>query len=222
MFKKILVVEDLDSIGLGLAIMLEREFGTEEVVMSQYCNDAYRKYLKALNEGDPFDLLITDLSFTEDYRESSLKNGAQLIEKIRKEDQKIPIIVYSVEERPLLVKRLLEKFMVSAYVLKGRNGLKYMAEATRAVLAGRTYLSTDMEFTLKRKTVFEMEDYDLSLLSHLSNGLTQDEISQYFSKKGITPCSLSSIEKRLNRLKEELQAKNTIQLISNAKDLGLI
>lgn len=222
MFKKVLVVEDLDSIGYGIAVMLKQELDVGEVVLSQYCGDAYLKFMKSVKEQDTFDLLITDLSFNEDYREDKIGNGKQLIKKIRALGYDIPIIVCSVEEKSAAVKKLFQDQTISGYVVKGRNGLKNLMHAVQSVHTGNTYLSPQLSNAIKQKEVFEVEDYDVRLLSHLSNGLTQDEIARYFHQKGISPSSLSSIEKRLNRLKDELRAKNTIQLVANAKDLGLI
>jgi len=69
---------------------------------------------------------------------------------------------------------------------------------------------------------FEIKEYDVSLLSYLSNGFTQEQIASVFKTKRISPNSLSSIEKRLNKLKDVLKAGNNVQLVANAKDLGLI
>jgi hypothetical protein len=56
----------------------------------------------------------------------------------------------------------------------------------------------------------------------MSNGLSQDEISQLFKKNNISPSSLSTIEKRLNKLRIQFRANNAIHLVAIAKDLGLI
>ena len=39
MFKKVLVVEDLDTVGYGITMMLQKELGIEEVKLIQYCNE---------------------------------------------------------------------------------------------------------------------------------------------------------------------------------------
>ena len=222
MFKRVLVIEDLDSIGYGIAVMLKSELNVEEVVLSHYCTDAYLKFMKSVHEQNLFDLLITDLSFNQDYREDKIASGKQLIKKIRTLGFNTPIIVCSVEEKPTTVRKLFKNQSISGYVVKGRSGLKNLMKAVEDVYDGNTYLSPQISNVLQQNEVFEVEDYDIKLLSHLSNGFTQDEIARSFSQNHISPCSLSSIEKRLNRLKDELKAKNTIQLVANAKDLGLI
>lgn len=222
MFKKILLVEDIDTIGHGISAKIKQGLGVENIVMVQYCDNAYLKFVKAEKDKEPFDLLITDLSFKKDYRESSISSGEQLIKKLRDQNYNTPIIVYSVEERPSVIKKLIDWYNVSAYVLKGRNSTNSMISALKAVKNGEFYISLELSGALRKKEIFTLEKFDTILLRQLSKGNTQEEISVILKEKSISPSSLSSIEKRLNRLKEELKAKTTIQLVANAKDLGLI
>ncbi|MDO5979253.1 response regulator [Flavivirga spongiicola] len=222
MFKKVLLVEDIDSIGYGIAIKIKQEIGVANIIMTQYCDDAYLKFIKAEKDKEPFDLLITDLSFKKDYRNSTISSGEQLIKKLRDQNYDIPIIVYSIEERPSVVKKLIDRYNISAYVVKGRNCTKSMINALKTVKKGERFTSIELAATLRKKEIFTLEEFDAVLLHQLSIGNTQEEISIILKEKSISPSSLSSIEKRLNRLKEELKAKTTIQLVANAKDLGLI
>ncbi|MEP1487864.1 MAG: response regulator [Algibacter sp.] len=222
MFKKILLAEDIDTIGHGISAKINQELGVENIIMVQYCDNAYLKFVKAEKDQEPFDLLITDLSFKKDYRESSISSGEQLIKKLRDQNYNIPIIVYSVEERPFVIKKLMDWYDVSAYVFKGRNSTKSMISALKAVKNGECFISAELSATLRKKEIFTLEEFDTILLHQLSKGNTQEEISVILKEKSISPSSLSSIEKRLNKLKEELKAKTTIQLVANAKDLGLI
>lgn len=222
MFKKVLLVEDIDSIGHGIAAKIKQEVGVKNIIMVQYCDNAYLKFVKAEQDKEPFDLLITDLSFKKDYRESSISSGEQLIKKLRDQNYNVPIIVYSVEERPTVIKKLMDWYDVSAYVFKGRNSTKSMINALKNVKNGKCFVSSELAANLRKKEIFTLEEFDTILLHQLSKGNTQEEISVILKEKSISPSSLSSIEKRLNRLKEELKAKTTIQLVANAKDLGLI
>ena len=70
--------------------------------------------------------------------------------------------------------------------------------------------------------MFPKTDYDIELLKLLSIGLSQDEISSNFKQKNISPNSLSSIEKKINKLKLYFNAQNAIHLVSITKDTGLI
>ncbi|NAS14329.1 helix-turn-helix domain-containing protein [Poritiphilus flavus] len=222
MLKKVLVVEDLDSIGFGIAQMLKQQARIENVTQSLYCDDAYLKFLRSEKDNDLFDLLITDLSFKEDHRESKIKSGAELIQLLKERQPELKTIVYSVEDRSIKIKQLFEDKKIDGYVVKGRHGLRNLVEGISEIEKGNTYVSPELSGFMSQREVFEIEDYDLILLSHLSSGLTQEQIAVNFKQKGISPSSVSSIEKRLNRLKLEFKAKNAIHLVASAKDLGLI
>ncbi len=222
MFQKVLVVEDLDSIGFGIAQMLKQETTIKEVQQSLYCDDAHLKFLRAQKDNMPFDLLITDLSFKTDHRESKISSGDELVKTLKTKQPDLKAIIYSVEDRSVKVKSLFNDHKIDAYVVKGRKGLKYLVEAIVAISKNKTYISPELSGFMNRKEVFEIEDYDIELLKQLSNGLNQKEISSYFKTKNIQPSGISSIEKRLNLLKVELNAKNVIQLVAMGKDFGWV
>lgn len=222
MFKKVLVVEDLDSIGFGITQMLEQDTAIETVQKCLYCDDAYLKFLKAQQDSVPYDLVITDLSFKADHRNNILNSGDELVHALKLKQPNLKTIIYSVEERSVKVKTLFNNFKIDAYVVKGRNGLKNLADAINALAKNKTYTSPELQGFMNKKEIFEIEDYDIMLLSHLSQGFSQEEITTLFKQKKIKPNSLSTIEKRLNRLKVELNAKNVVQMIAMVKDLGWV
>jgi len=63
---------------------------------------------------------------------------------------------------------------------------------------------------------------DILILQSLSAGLTQSEISEHFKKMGITPNSVSIIEKRINKMKKEYRANSLFHLALIVKRKGLI
>lgn len=221
MFKKILVAEDMDDINEGVRNTLS-ELHIENTDHVQYCDDAYLRIKKAVHDQKPFELLITDLSFKSDHREQRYPSGEDLIQILRMEQPDLKIIVYSVEDRLQKVRYLFDKFNINAYVCKGRRGLKELSKAIDMVYQNEKYLSPQIEQAMRPQADLEIDDFDIMLVKNLSNGLSQDEISGYFKTKKITPNSLSSIEKRLNRLKIQFKANNPAHLVSKVKDLGLI
>ena len=70
--------------------------------------------------------------------------------------------------------------------------------------------------------MIDIEEYYITLLKLESYEYSLEEISQNLKKSGITPNSKSSIEKGINRLRIQFNAKNTLHLIAIVKDLGLI
>ncbi|WP_268225145.1 hypothetical protein [Sinomicrobium oceani] len=50
------------------------------------------------------------------------------------------------------------------------------------------------------------------IIRKMAAGYTQPEVAQYLEKRKITPCSLSTIEKELLKLKKEYGAQTMVQL----------
>jgi len=221
MFKKVLIAEDMDGINKGVYTTLS-ELKINTIEQTKYCDDAYLKFKKAMLEGKPYNLLISDLSFIKDHREQKFGSGEELIAALKKEHPELKVIVYSIETKLQRVRTLFEKHQIDAYVCKGRESLKELVKAIRKVHSGRNYLSAEVSSALNSTRVLEIDDFDVKLLEFLSRGFMQEEIACHLRNKNIKPNSLSSIEKRLSRLRDHLQATNVTHLVANAKDLGLI
>jgi len=221
MFSKVIVADDLGSINQGVSSVLSK-LGVDCVDQVQYCDDALLKIKKALLDGEPYQLLITDLSFKGDYRESKLTSGEELVEAIHRESIDIKIIVYSVEDRLQKVRNLFLKFNIDSYVCKGRNGLTDLTKAIKENFNNKKFLSPIVESALSPKIDLEITDYDIDLIKQLSQGISQEQISEVYKQKNISPSSLSSIEKKINKLKDQFKANNTTHLVAIVKDIGLI
>lgn len=221
MFKKVLVADDLLSINQGVVSVLDT-LKITDVQEVQYCDDAYLKVKKAAQDNEPIELLITDLSYKKDHRNETYTSGEELVKVLKKEHPELKVIVYSVEDRLQRVRTLMNKHNCNAYVCKGRRGLIELNTAINTVYNNETYLSPQVAAATSPKTNIEIDDFDIILLKQLSLGLSQEGISQHLQKKNLSPYSLSSIEKKINKLKTQFGANNTIHLVSIAKDLGLI
>ena len=221
MYKKVLIAEDFDSINIAVKQTLEN-LGVQEIDYAKYCDDAILKLKKALQDNQPFDLLISDLSFVEDYREVTIASGEELIQAIKKIQPEINVIVYSVEDKPYIIKTLFDEAQINGYVKKGRNSISQLKTAIETLLYGKTFISPELAHAMQDKTGKEIDSYDITLLSHLSNGVAIEEMETLFKHLNITPNSKSTIEKRVAKLKDYFKANNNIHLIAIAKDLGII
>lgn len=221
MFSKVLISDDLGSINKGVISVLDA-LGITNVAQVQYCDDAYIKVKNAILKEDPYQLLITDLSFVPDHRPQTYASGEALVKQLKQDYPNLKIIVYSVEDRLQKVRTLIQTYKADAYVCKGRRGLKDLASAIKSVADGTVFLSPQIAQALRPKSDLEINDYDIELLDQLSKGLSQDDISHLFKAKDMSPNSLSSIEKRLNKLRIQFKANNAIHLVAIVKDLGLI
>lgn len=221
MFKKVLIAEDFDSINIAVAQTLE-SLGVQEIQYAKYCDDALLKFKKANQDNEPFDLLISDLSFVADYRKVEISSGEKLIEVVRTIQPELHVLVYSVEDKAYTIKTLFEKQKINAFVHKGRNSISQLKTAIETLLYGKTFISPELANTLQDKTGKEIDNYDLTLLNHLANGVAIEEMEALFKKINITPNSKSTIEKRVAKLKDYFKANNNIHLIAITKDLGII
>lgn len=221
MFQRVLINDDHDAILSSIAHVLSK-FNIEPVERSQYCDEAFLKIKRAELDNEAYDLLITDLSFKRDHRNIDLDSGEDLIKKLRHEFPEMCIIVYSMKDQLQKVRQLVKNFNINAYVCKDRKGSRELEEAIQVVSKGQRYLSPQVSEALSPRVELEIEDYDINLLKLLSKGLSQDEISSKLKSNNISPNSLSTIEKRLNKLRIQFKANNAIHLVSTAKDLGLI
>ena len=122
MFKKVLIVEDLDSIIETIKTTLEK-LAIPQIEHVKYCDDAILKIKKAQHDKIPFELIISDLSFKEDHRENKIKNGEELITAIKKIQPEIKTIIFSIEDKSFKINSLFDNQKINAYVVKGRNSI---------------------------------------------------------------------------------------------------
>ncbi|KAF2506463.1 DNA-binding transcriptional response regulator [Flavobacterium foetidum] len=222
MFKKVLVAEDLDSISIAVVQVLE-ELKISVIDHVKYCDEALLKIKRALQEGEPYDLLISDLSFKIDHRKANLSSGEELIEAANQVQPNLKKIVFSIEDKSFRIKTLFNDLGINAYVSKGRNSIAELKNAIEAVYRNEErILSSDLAFNFNDKALIEIESYDISILKLLAQGYILENISKEFKALSIAPNGTSSIEKRINKLKIYFKANNNVHLIAIAKDFGLV
>ncbi|WP_294285365.1 response regulator [uncultured Chryseobacterium sp.] len=221
MFKKILIAEDHESINISVQKTLE-DLNIPKVDYVYYCDDAIGKIRKALREEQPYDLLITDLYYEEDHRTQELKDGRELIEKAKELQPDLKVIVFSAERKTGVIENLFSDYHINGYVGKARNDSKDLKKAIASVYIGEEHLSFDLKQEMKKFNNYEFSTYDIVIVSLLSKGILQKNIPAHLEEKSIRPSSLSSVEKRLNSLKEDLSVNSNEQLVAFCKDLGII
>lgn len=220
MFKKILIAEDHEIRNLGVIKTLE-ELKIKDYNFVNYCDEAFKKINNSYAVNKPYDLLITDLSFDEDHKKQKLSSGQELIAAVREHFPLIKIIAFSIEKRPNIIDELFAKYSINGFVSKGRNDGKELKTTIKKVYQNQRVIPQEI-ITSIRKNSFEFTDYDISILQLLAKGFKQREIQKYLKENEINPYSESAIEKRLNELRDHINAKNTIEMIVRCKDLGII
>lgn len=221
MFKKVLIAEDADFMSSGIKAALE-SIEIPKIEYAKYCDEAFLKLKKAWLDNEPFDLLISDLSFLENPNPQRLETGEDLISEAKKLQPLLKTIIFSVEDKPFRVQQLCKELKINAYVWKSIHGERELKTAIELVYNDTFFISPKLSHVLKKKESFEITDYDVFLLKKLAKGLDQRGICKELEINKIKPNSISSVEKRLKILKESFNAKNPTQLIAITKDFGLI
>lgn len=221
MFKKVLIAEDHEILNLSVQRTAE-ELNIPVVDHTHYCDDAVEKIKKSFREDSPYDLLITDLYYDNDHREQRIKDGREMVTEIRTIHPSIKIIFFSAEKKSGIIDSLFKDYHINGYVRKGRNDGKELKKAIDSVFNGDNYLSLEARQNIRKLNSYEFSSFDVTLICLLSQGILQKNIPTYLVNNNIKPNSISSIEKRLNILKEELGINNNEQLIAFCKDLGII
>lgn len=222
MFQKVLIAEDQHTIHRGLKATL-KELEISDIQNAQYCDDALLKLKSACQLQQPFDVLITDLSFKEDHRGGDLFTGEGLIKAARAVQPDLNIIVFSVEHRIGKIKNLIDELQINAYVEKGRDESREIKKAIQSVLKNEHYFSQGIQQLMRNANdINETDTYDQLILQLLAKGLKREQIAAYFDERNLPNKSLRSIEKRLTNLKILFNAQTSEQLIAIAIDRGLI
>lgn len=221
MIKKVLIAEDHESSNISIQITLEElEIGQVDYVY--YCDDAFSKVSNALNTGNSYDLLITDLYFDEDQVPQKIDGGKALITTVRKLQPDLRILVFSSESNPYMIESLFQKYEIDGFVRKARNDAKELKKAIETIAANQRYFPRHLMQLINQKNVHDFSDFDITIISLLANGLLQKDIPAYLKENKIKPSGLSSVEKRLNLMKQKFDFSNNQQLVLYCQSLALI
>ena len=152
----------------------------------------------------------------------NLKDGKELIKTIKELHPSLKVIVFSAEHRSGVIDSLFNEYGINGFVRKARNDSKELKKAIASTYVDENYLSLDLKQEVKKLNNYEFSTYDITLVSLLSQGVLQKNIPVYLQNNDIKPNSLSSVEKKLNSMKEDLQITSNEQLVAFCKDLGII
>lgn len=220
MIRKVLIAEDHEITNISLQRALE-ELKMQDFEHVSYCDDAVLKVDLAKRKDAPFDLLITDLYFDDDGIPQRVAGGIRLIEEVRKIDPGLKVLVFSAENKPGFIKNLFTAHDIDGFVRKARNDAKELKIAIETIANHQRYMPRQLLEQVNGHS-FDFDPFDLAIISFLADGVPQKDMPELLTKKGIEASSLSNIEKRLKRMKSELNCTKNEQLIAFCKDKGII
>jgi len=221
MIDKVIIAEDQESSNLSVQKTME-ELRITQSDYVYYCDDALNKIQAARQKGRAYDLLITDLHFEADGTFQKIGGGLDLIRAVRKAQPEIPVLVFSAEGRASVINDLYKNYEIDAYVRKARHDVKELKLAFEALSKGEKYYPIALGPLLKKSNTYEFTEFDITIIRLLAQGYPQKEIPVYLKQKEIKPSSLSIIEKRLNRIREELGFSKNEQLVLFCKEAGVL
>lgn len=222
MFKKVLIAEDHESASISVQKTLNDLHIPNDIKNCvYYCDDALNRIKKALREQQPYELLITDLSFENDVPQQ-ISSGAELIKAAREIQPDLKVLIFSIENRASIVNALARELNLDAYVPKARHDAKDLKLAIESVWDDKKYISNNLQQSSKQQDAFEFNDFDKTIISLLAKGTAQKNIPIYLQNNNLKPSGLSSVEKRLNAIKGALNIFNNEQLIAYCKDNKII
>lgn len=220
MIKSILIAEDHESANISVQKTVE-ELHISRADHVFYCDDALAKIQVALQKDHPYDLLITDLSFEEDAKVQKIANGMALIAAAREVQPALKVIVFSADNRPATLEMLYNRLDVDGYVRKARNDAKELVQAVETIAKHQRYFPKQA-MQLIQKNTHDFTEYDILVISLLARGVHQKDIPAHLRQNDVPPFSLSSLEKRLNHIKDLFEFSKNEQLVAFCKDMGII
>lgn len=221
MFKKVLIAEDHEITNISVQKTL-LDLGMPIPKYVYYCDHALTWIKNALRDGEPYDLLITDIEFEDDESVQELKDGLALVKAVKLLQPDIKVIILTAKDRSSLISGMFKANQIDGLVRKSRRDGQHLREALHAVAQNRTYQSPDSKKYMQEQNSHEFTKLDLHIIKLLNQGISQKEMPEYLQQRDIRPSSLSSIEKRLNLMKDVLGFTKNEQLMAYCKEMELI
>jgi len=222
MFKKVLIAEDHESISISVQKTLTDlgiHYDARDYVY--YCDDALSRIKKALSENQPYELLITDISFDTDIPQE-LNSGLDLIKAVKAIQPDIKTLVFSIENRMAVASTFINELGADAFVPKARGDAKDLLIAIESITKNAVYFSPNLRQRNGMQQKFDFTAYDKTIIQLLAQGTAQKDIPVYLQKSNIRPAGLSSVEKRLHAIKSTLNISSNEQLVAYCKDLKVV
>ena len=221
MFKSVLIAEDHESASISVRKTLAY-LGVGHTDYVYYCDQALQRIRKNAQSHQPIEFLITDLYFEEDHNQQDISGGVQLIKTAKQAQPNLKVLVFSAEPKAAVIDMLFNELGINGYVRKARHDAQELKLAIDNIFRNKQHFPAHLRQTVKQKNAYQFSNFDITIISLLSNGMLQKDIPEYLQKNNIKPSGLSSLEKRLNHIKETLEFSKNEQLVAFCKDMGII
>lgn len=215
---KILLVEDHDSVSLGVQYSLQKQKEILFEITAATTADIALNY--TLRE--EYDVILLDLLLKNEPYNSKLSGGDDLLRELNKNLNRPKVIVLSKIDSLEMLDYVINALNADGYILKSRTSLQEIIPAIKSVLKGESFYSDSIKKILRyNESLLDIDFEDRTILRCLSVGLKQIEMEYEFKKRDIS-MTLSAIEKRIKKLKIRFDAQTTAQLTAMATKEGII
>ena len=211
MITKIAITDDHVMVLKGIESMLSET--KEIVVVGTY--ETGKQTIENLKKDAP-DVLLLDINLPD-------ADGIELCKKILKEHPALKIIALTNFDEISFVKRILNNG-ASGYLLKNTQRIELL-EALKTVLSGEQYLQKSIKNKILNKAIGKRESNlfmpkltrrEQEVLKAIAEELTTQEIAEKLF------VSVKTVETHRMNLMSKLGARNSVGLIKNALEKGLI
>lgn len=211
--KHILIIEDEQDTLENLIGKITDAFPTYKVSSAFDCDEGFR-ILNSSKVESPVDLLITDLTFRRQPESRVIKDGLNLLEKIKTLNYKLPRIVYSSHDELKFIHPVMQNFEPEGYVLKSSDSTSELLLAIPRILKGDSYYSQEVLASQKKRFVFAMQldDIDQKIIQYLPDVSCINDWDDLY-EAGKIPIKYKSVNKRLQSIYEKMDVSNEKQLL---------
>ncbi|PQJ76753.1 response regulator [Polaribacter glomeratus] len=219
---KILLVDDHFLVLRGLIALLEEitDFSFD-IHSKSNCDEAYQAIIFG-EAATPFDILFTDLSFTESCGE--INSGEELMNRAKKiaPNLKIGVITMHTETNRVFNVILNQKLL--AYILKVDCTKNELTFAIQKMLENENYYthSIHQKLLLRKIVEISMDDISVQILKELPRHARLSNLVGHIKNESGHILKIRSIENKLTDLRTALNAVNNTDLVLKAKELGIV
>lgn len=218
----ILIVEDEQDTLENLTKRIGAAFPDLRISTAFDCDEGFR-ILNASKVEFPVELLITDLTFRRQPEFRALKNGMELLQKLKILNYSLPRIVYSSHDEQQFIHPVMKNFEPEGYILKARDSTEELILAIRRIIQGQNYYSQEVLNSQKQRFFFaeQLDPIDEKIIEYLPdiNSIT-DWDTLY--ETGKMPIKYKSVNKRLHAIFEKLDVTNEKQLLLKLQKMAII
>ena len=203
-FIRVAIVDDHKSVAEGFERLIN-DSENVRVIGKAYNVTGCRELLEAAQP----DIVLLDVGLPDG-------NGIDLCCEIKKKYPLVKVLMLTSYNELYTITRALDAG-VDGYVLKSSMSDEVL-EGICAVASGKRFLSEEVNVTIKKseRNMFELTRREMELLKLIAEGLS---LPQQADKMRL---GINTIRTYRQQLNVKLDARNTVQLLNNAKALNLV